>query len=79
MFSIHLAESAILWSTIERIEALPAGEPVYDLCLDRHHCFIANNLVVHNAGPAVSYRGSSPSTFSSFLTLNKPGTERARM
>ncbi|HYM81701.1 MAG TPA: AAA family ATPase, partial [Candidatus Limnocylindria bacterium] len=43
-----LANSAIHWSRIESIERLPSNEPVYDLCLDQHHCFVANNLIVHN-------------------------------
>ena len=45
---IDLGQSAILWTRIESIRSLPAHEPVYDLCLERHHCFIANNLIVHN-------------------------------
>ncbi|MBI5708791.1 MAG: ATP-dependent metallopeptidase FtsH/Yme1/Tma family protein [Candidatus Eisenbacteria bacterium] len=43
-----LADSAILWSRIQSINRTPSSEPVYDLCLDRHNCFIANNLIVHN-------------------------------
>jgi ATP-dependent metalloprotease FtsH len=43
-----LAQSAVLWSRITKIEKNPSDEPVYDLCLDRVNCFIANNLVVHN-------------------------------
>ena len=43
-----LAESAVLWSRITRIEKNASDEPVYDLCLNRVNCFIANNLVVHN-------------------------------
>ncbi len=43
-----LSESAVLWARIERIERRDAEVPVYDLCLDRHHCFIANNIVTHN-------------------------------
>jgi len=43
-----LTESAVLWSRIENIKRIEPVEFVYDLCLDRHNCFIANNLVVHN-------------------------------
>ena len=43
-----LSESAVLWSKIQEIEHFESHEPVYDLCLERHHCFIANNMVVHN-------------------------------
>jgi ATP-dependent metalloprotease FtsH len=43
-----LTESAVLWSRIENIKRVEPVEFVYDLCLDRHNCFIANNLVVHN-------------------------------
>jgi ATP-dependent metalloprotease FtsH len=43
-----LAHSAILWSKIHSISRTPSSEPVYDLCLDRLNCFVANNLVVHN-------------------------------
>jgi len=43
-----LAHSAVLWARIEVINAIPAGEPVYDLCIDRNHNFIANRLFTHN-------------------------------
>ena len=43
-----LANSAVLWSRVQSLVRIEANEPVYDLCLDRHNCFIANNLVVHN-------------------------------
>jgi len=43
-----LAHSAVLWSRVQSIEQITSEEPVYDLCLDRHNCFVANNLVVHN-------------------------------
>jgi ATP-dependent metalloprotease FtsH len=44
----RLSDSDILWSRIRTVRRVPAVDYVYDLCLDRHHCFIANNLVVHN-------------------------------
>ncbi|MEW6213265.1 MAG: LAGLIDADG family homing endonuclease, partial [Acidobacteriota bacterium] len=34
-----LAHSDILWSRIQRIEPVDPVDYVYDLCLDRHHCF----------------------------------------
>src|SRR5207244_995475 len=43
-----LSQSAVLWARIENIDRRVEAVPVYDLCLDRHHCFIANNLVTHN-------------------------------
>jgi ATP-dependent metalloprotease FtsH len=43
-----LAHSAVLWARIEGITPLPAGEPVYDLCLDRNHNFVARNSFVKN-------------------------------
>ena len=43
-----LAHSAVLWARIESIAAIPAGEPVYDLCLDRNHNFSANYVFTHN-------------------------------
>jgi ATP-dependent metalloprotease FtsH len=43
-----LAHSDILWSRIQRVEQIPTVDYVYDLCLDRHNCFVANNLIVHN-------------------------------
>ncbi len=43
-----LAESAVLWSRVTKIEKNASNEPVYDLCLNRVNCFIANSLVVHN-------------------------------
>jgi ATP-dependent metalloprotease FtsH len=43
-----LANADILWSRIRCVERIPAVDFVYDLCLDRHHCFVANNMIVHN-------------------------------
>jgi ATP-dependent metalloprotease FtsH len=43
-----LVRSNIMWSKIHHIERVEPVDFVYDLCLDRHHCFIANNMVVHN-------------------------------
>src|SRR5437588_1171660 len=43
-----LADSGVLWSKIRSVEPVPAVDFVYDLCLDRHHCFVANNMIVHN-------------------------------
>jgi ATP-dependent metalloprotease FtsH len=43
-----LAHSDILWSQVRSVEATPVVDYVYDLCLDQHHCFVANNLIVHN-------------------------------
>ncbi len=41
-------ESAVLWSRVTKIAKNVSDEPVYDLCLNRVNCFVANNLVVHN-------------------------------
>ena len=43
-----LAHSAVLWARIESVEPIQAGQPVYDLCLDRNHNFIASRLFTHN-------------------------------
>jgi len=43
-----LAHSDILWSRIQRIEPIAPVDYVYDLCLDRHHCFVANRIITHN-------------------------------
>ncbi len=43
-----LAHSAVLWSRVQNVVRIQSDEPVYDLCLDRHNCFVANNIVVHN-------------------------------
>jgi ATP-dependent metalloprotease FtsH len=43
-----LAQSAVLWTRVEAIKPLEAGEPVYDLCLDRYHNFVASRLFTHN-------------------------------
>jgi cell division protease FtsH len=43
-----LAESAVLWTRIESIRPTSLVDHVYDLCLDRHHNFIANGLFTHN-------------------------------
>ena len=42
--------SDILWDEIVAIEKVePKEEWVYDLCIERHHNFIANNVIVHNS------------------------------
>jgi ATP-dependent metalloprotease FtsH len=43
-----LAHSAVLWARIESINAIGAGEPVYDLCLDKNHNFLAGSVFTHN-------------------------------
>jgi ATP-dependent metalloprotease FtsH len=43
-----LAHSDVLWSRIQGVEPIAPVDFVYDLCLDRHHCFVANNLITHN-------------------------------
>jgi ATP-dependent metalloprotease FtsH len=43
-----LAHSDVVWVPIQKIEPLAPVEYVYDLCLDRHHCFVANNHITHN-------------------------------
>ena len=43
-----LSHSAVLWTRVEVITPLTPGEPVYDLCLDRYHNFVANRLFTHN-------------------------------
>ena len=43
-----LAHSAVLWARVEAVTMIEPGEPVYDLCLDRYHNFIANSVFTHN-------------------------------
>jgi ATP-dependent metalloprotease FtsH len=43
-----LAHSAVLWSRIEVVRPIEAGESVYDLCIDRNHNFIAGSVFTHN-------------------------------
>jgi ATP-dependent metalloprotease FtsH len=43
-----LAYSDVLWSRIRSIEKIEPVEAVYDLCLEKHHNFIANNVLVKN-------------------------------
>jgi replicative DNA helicase len=45
---LTLATSNIVWDPIVSIE--PAGpQPTYDLTIDEHHNFVANDVVVHNS------------------------------
>ncbi len=45
---LTLADSDIVWDPIVTIE--PAGrQPTYDLTIDGHHNFVANDVVVHNS------------------------------
>ena len=43
-----LAHSAVLWTRVESVTPLAAGELVYDLCLDRYHNFVVSHLFTHN-------------------------------
>ncbi|MEK6937153.1 MAG: LAGLIDADG family homing endonuclease [Nanoarchaeota archaeon] len=45
-----LVKSDILWDEIIEIEELDSKEEwVYDLCVEKDHNFIANNMIVHNS------------------------------
>ncbi len=44
-----LANSDIFWDEIIKIEEIPGEKWVYDLCVELHHNFIANNIFVHNS------------------------------
>jgi hypothetical protein len=43
-----LAHSEVLWARVRKVEKAARVDHVYDLCLDIHNNFIANNLIVHN-------------------------------
>lgn len=43
-----LSQSDVYWDEIVSIEPL-GEEPVYDLTVEDHHNFVANNIVVHNS------------------------------
>jgi len=38
----------VLWARIQSLTRIEAGEPVYDLCLEKNNNFIANSIVTHN-------------------------------
>ena len=45
-----LAYANIYWDEIIEINKIEPGEPwVYDLCVEEHHNFVANNFFVHNS------------------------------
>ncbi|MBU2561158.1 MAG: chromosome segregation protein SMC [Nanoarchaeota archaeon] len=45
-----LSQSDILWDEITSIETIDSKEEwVYDLCVEKDHNFIANNIIVHNS------------------------------
>lgn len=44
-----LVNSDIFWDKIDKVEEIPGEEWVYDLCIDKNHNFIANNVVAHNS------------------------------
>ena len=45
-----LAHADIIWDEVVEIEKIEPKEPwVYDLCVDKDHNFIANNIFVHNS------------------------------
>lgn len=44
-----LCNSAILWDEITSIEDANEEEWVYDLCVEKNHNFVANNIIVHNS------------------------------
>jgi ATP-dependent metalloprotease FtsH len=43
-----LAHSAVLWTRIESVIPTEPVAYVYDLCLDRYHNFVANDVFTHN-------------------------------
>jgi replicative DNA helicase len=50
---LNLANSDIVWDPIVSIE--PAGmQPTYDLTVEGHHNFVANDIVVHNSSLALN-------------------------
>jgi chromosome segregation protein len=45
-----IARSDIFWDEIIQVEKIKSKEKwVYDLCVDEHHNFVANNFFVHNS------------------------------
>jgi ATP-dependent metalloprotease FtsH len=44
----HLVFGEVMWSKVTKIEKINKTVNVYDLCLDRYHNFVANNIFVHN-------------------------------
>ncbi|HJX50818.1 MAG TPA: LAGLIDADG family homing endonuclease [Candidatus Nanoarchaeia archaeon] len=46
---ITISNSDIFWDEIIQINEIPGEEWVYDLCIEKNHNFIANNIFVHNS------------------------------
>ncbi len=44
----QLVFGEVVWSRVTKIEKINKEVNVYDLCLDRYHNFVANNIFVHN-------------------------------
>ncbi len=44
----RLAHSDVLWTRVQKVIPVEKVDFVYDLCLDNHHCFVANNHITHN-------------------------------
>jgi len=44
----QLVFGEVMWSKVMKIEKINKTVNVYDLCLDRYHNFVANNIFVHN-------------------------------
>jgi len=44
----QLVFGEVMWSKVTRIEKISKKVNVYDLCLNRYHNFVANNIFVHN-------------------------------
>jgi len=44
----QLVFGEVMWSRVTKIEKISKEVNVYDLCLDRYHNFVANNIFVHN-------------------------------
>ncbi|HYT91577.1 MAG TPA: AAA family ATPase, partial [Gemmataceae bacterium] len=45
---VDRAHPGVLWSRIRCVQRVAPVDYVYDLCLDRHHCFVSNNIITHN-------------------------------
>ncbi|MFA5019837.1 MAG: LAGLIDADG family homing endonuclease [Candidatus Pacearchaeota archaeon] len=44
-----LIQSDIFWDELIDIQEIAGGEWVYDLCVEEHHNFVANNIFAHNS------------------------------
>ncbi len=53
----QIASPNLIWPTVKSVGTVPYNGYVYDLCVDDTHCYIAEDILVHNSTQAFALPG----------------------